>query len=132
LVLDVDAGHGAPEDEIGHSDTYRLLDRDTGDAGSHHAEGTRSAQRYIDNPAPNEWSAIIDAALYGMTGVLHRDDAPERSGTMGAGHLTPVAAAAMIGSKAGFSFCRLGALLQQRHHQDTRSQRTQDDRMRVP
>ena len=42
----------------------RLLDRNADHAGSHHAERTCRANRHIDNPAPNEWSAIIDAALY--------------------------------------------------------------------
>ena len=45
-------------------ENQRLLDRNADHAGSHHAERTRCADRYIDNPAPDEWSAIIDAALY--------------------------------------------------------------------
>jgi hypothetical protein len=82
----------------------RLFDRNADHAGSRHAERTRRAQRHIDNPAPDEWSAIIDAALYGMTGVRHRDDASERPGAMRTGHLAPVTASAIVGGKTAFSF----------------------------
>jgi len=40
------------------------LDGDTNDTGSHHTERTCRTRRHIDDPAPNEWPAIIDAALY--------------------------------------------------------------------
>src|ERR1700736_2234234 len=43
-----------------------------------------------------------------MTGVRHRDDASKRPGAMSTGHLAPVAASAVVGSKTAFSFGRVG------------------------
>src|SRR5260370_18058070 len=43
-----------------------------------------------------------------MTGVRHRDDASKRPGAMSTGHLAPVAASAVVGGKAAFSFGRVG------------------------
>jgi hypothetical protein len=41
----------------------RLINRNTNDSGSHHAERTRRAHGHVDDPAPHEWTAIIDPAL---------------------------------------------------------------------
>jgi hypothetical protein len=43
-----------------------------------------------------------------MTGVRHRDDAPQRPEAMSTGRLAPVAASAAIGGKTAFSFGRVG------------------------
>src|ERR1700737_1530727 len=43
-----------------------------------------------------------------MTGVRHRDDASKRPGAMSTGHLAPMAASAVVGSKTAFSFGRVG------------------------
>jgi hypothetical protein len=40
-----------------------LINGDTHDTGAHHAERPRCAYRNIDNPAPHEWTTIIDPAL---------------------------------------------------------------------
>ena len=74
----------------------RSLDQNDNNAGSHHSERTRRPDRYIDNPASHEGSAIIDAAMYRMAGVRHGNDASERAGSMSAGHLALVAPAAII------------------------------------
>jgi hypothetical protein len=62
----------------------------------------RAAQRYVDNPAPNKWSAIINAAPYRMTGVRHRDDASEMPGTMSAGRFALVTASSVVRGETGF------------------------------
>jgi hypothetical protein len=81
-----------------------LFDRNSDDTGSHHSERTRCTYRHVDDPATNKRSTIVDAALYGMTGVSHRDDASERSGSMRAGHLVAMASPAIVRGETGFGF----------------------------
>ena len=59
--------------------SQRSSDRNADHTGFHHAERTRRTDRHIDDPAPDEWSAIIDAALHRTTGVRHGDDAGRRT-----------------------------------------------------
>jgi hypothetical protein len=81
-----------------------LINRNTNDTGAHHAERTRRAHRHIDDPAPHEWTAIIDPALDRVPGVRHCDNTSERPGSMGTCHFAPVASTTVIGGETGLGF----------------------------
>jgi hypothetical protein len=53
----------------GCSFEHWLINEDTNDAGSHHAERARRSHRYTDDPAPHERTTIINPALYRASGV---------------------------------------------------------------
>jgi hypothetical protein len=99
-----------PPSQVSDLDSHdgRSLDQNDDNAGSEHAERARRTERYIDHPASHEGSAVVDAAMDRMTGIGHGDDAPERAGSMRAGHFALVAPAAIVRRIAAFSLGRRG------------------------
>ena len=87
-----------PTSQVSELDSHagRSLDQNDDNAGSQHSERARGTERYIDHPASHEGSAVIDAAMDRMTGIRHGDNAPERPGSMSAGHLALVAPASIV------------------------------------
>ena len=77
----------------------RLFERDPDDAGPHHAERARCADRYVDDPASNERAAIVDAATDRVTCIDDGHHASESAGAMRAGHLASVSVTAIVRSE---------------------------------
>ena len=61
LVLEAEIFH---ERSYQRSRRLRSFDRNPNYTRMHHAEGTGSAQRHINDPAPDEWPTVINAAAY--------------------------------------------------------------------
>jgi hypothetical protein len=85
-----------------------LLDRHSHNTRSHHAECPGGADRHVNDPPPNKWSAIIDAAMNGVTSVGNCYDASESPSAMSAGHFSGVTPSAVVRGKPGLRFARRG------------------------
>src|SRR5262249_42746116 len=92
-----------------------LVDRYVNDAGSHHAKRASGTQRYVDDPAANERSTIIDAAAYRTSGVRHGDNGPERPRAMGAGHFSVMTTTTVIRGKASLRLRRASDKQENQH-----------------
>ncbi len=73
-----------------------LFDHDLDDAGAHHSERPRRADRDIDDPAAYERAPVIDAALDRGLAVGNPQPAPERPAAVRARHFAAFADAMII------------------------------------
>jgi len=76
--------------------TLSLFNDDPDDAGAHHSERPRRADRDIDDPASDERAPVIDAALDRGLAVGHPQPAPERPAAVRARHFAAFAYAMVI------------------------------------
>ena len=90
-----------------------LLDHDPDDAGAHHSERPRRADRDIDDPAANERAAVVDAAIDRTVAVGNPQPASERPAAVRARHLAAFADAMIIGRKPGL--CMRQRAAEQQH-----------------
>ena len=90
-----------------------LFDHDLDDAGAHHAERPRRADRDVDDPAANERAAVVDAAFDRVAAVGNPERAPERPAAVRARHLAASADSTIVRRKP--ALCMRQRTAEQQH-----------------
>jgi hypothetical protein len=91
-----------------------LLDRDADDTRLKHMKCARRAQGDVNNAAPDERPAIIDATADRMTGIRNRNDGSEGARAMRTGHFVGASDPIVIGGETIFRTGR-NSISKQKH-----------------